>query len=705
MKYTVIYIFIYFFIIFIAVTFPQKINTIKASYYKEGIEALGKKDVASAEQFFTRSVRENSDVPSLFELSKIYINQGTIRGRRKARELLEKAIWKEPKNIKLRLTYASLMENYGKGIAFKKYNDIVDIDSECADAWYNMGRIKSLEFDDYNNSFNRTEEGIDLNLEKFAKEIFKEAESYLLKALKYDSLKADTYLKLSFLYEDAGMPGKGVSLLEKLIKLYPDNTDAHLFLGLLYYKISRMKESYNEYQDALILMPVSERLDFTYNSVVELLDPVAAELIKSLKPVEVRKFIDAFWNTSDPLFLTQYNERLLEHYSRVAYSDLRFSLPNKPGWKTDRGEIVLRYGEPLKRKRYRPQINAGGRTQVQVKTDVWEYKDMTFGFEDTYMSGNFVFSAPAPGSRYISQFEGNTLDFTDYLRRVRFESYSPKYEGPVFSIPYNIVQFKDLNNPNNTDVYFNYALSYNDSSLKSNIINYKYEWGLFFNDNYYNTIYRNKGSISRLPVSASIENDSLNYAVNSAEMTVRPDSGYLAFEIIRTVDKGVSSNHVKFKTSVFNTSNLDISDILLAEKINTDQNVSFPLKRKNINILPNPTSTFTKNDNLFLYYEVYNLAANNNGLTDFEQKITIKEVNNENGFEKAVSSLLNFAGFNKKEERITLSSRYQTLDRNSQMYLQLNMDKLKPGSYVILVSIFDNISKKEVSKSTVVRWQ
>ena len=705
MKFTIIYILIYLFIIFLSYSFPQKFDPINTSYYKEGLEALGKKDIASAEQFFTRSIRENSDVPSLFELSKIYIDKETIRGRRKARELLEKAIWKEPKNIKLRLTYAGLMENYSKGIAFKKYNDVVDIDSECANAWYNMGRIKSLDFDDYNNSFNRTEEGIDLNLGKFAKEIFKEAELYLLRALKYDSLNANTYLKLSFLYEDAGMPEKGVPLLEKLVKLYPDNEDAHLFLGLLYYKTSKMPESYNEYQNALILMPVSERLDFTYNSVVELLDPVAEELIKSLKPAEVRKFIDAFWNASDPLFLTKYNERLLEHYSRVAYSDLRFSLPDKPGWKTDRGEIVLRYGEPLKRKRYRPQINAGGRTQVQVKTDVWEYKDMTLGFEDTFMSGNFVFSAPAPGSRYISQFEGNTLDFTNYLKRVRFESYDPKYEGPSFTIPYNIVQFKDLNNQNYTDVYFNYALSCNDSSLKNNVINYKYDWGLFFNDNYYNSIYSNKGSISRIPASAIIKSDSLNFAVNSADMAVKPDSGYLAFEIIRAADKGVYSNHEKFKTSVFNSSSLDISDILLAEKIDKDQNGSLPVKRGDINILPNPTSAFTKDDNLFLYYEVYNLAVNKDGLTDFDQKITIKKANNENGLEKAVNSLLKFVGLNKKDEGITLSSRYQTLDKNSQMYLQLDMNRLQPGSYIILVSIFDNISKKEVSKSTIAKWQ
>ncbi len=705
MKFVLINIFICYFGLFLGNSFSQSITPNKSSYYKDGIAALENKDVASAEQFFEESVKENSDVPSLFELSKIYIDRNSIRGRRKARELLEKAIWKEPKNIKLRLFYAGLMENYGKGIAFSKYNDIAEIDSECADAWYNMGRLKSIEFDDYNNSVNRIDEGYELSLGSYADRLFNEAESYLLKALRYDSSNADTYLKLSFLYEDAGMPEKGVPLLEKLIKIYPDNKDAHLFLGLLYYRTSKLSESYKEYQEALLLMPISERLDFTYNSVVELLDPVAEELIGSLQPRDIRKFIDAFWNASDPLFLTKYNERLLEHYSRVAYSNLRFSLTDKPGWKTDRGEIVLRYGEPLKRTRYRPRINAGGRTVVQVKTDVWEYNDMVFGFEDTFMSGNFVFSDPFPGSRYIPQYEGDTEAFADYVRRVRFETYKPKYEGPAFSIPHNIVQFKNPDKQNNTDIYFNYALDYNASLIGNGIVNYKYDWGFFFNDDLFNPIYKNKGYISGLPVSNTIETDSMNYVINSAEMTVKPDSGTLAFEIIRTSDKGVSSNHERFRATEFSKNNLDISDVILAEKIDKDNRESFSIKRGDFNILPNPTSVFTKEDNLYLYYEVYNLSTGKDSIADFEQKITIKEVHDENGVSKAVNSLLNLVGIYKKKEGVTLTSRYQTKDKNSQMFLQLDMNKSKPGNFVILVTIHDNISQKEVTRAAFMKWR
>ena len=697
-------ILVFFLGIFSVCSFPQKINLSESSFYNDGIAALEKKDIISAEKFFLKSVKENSDVPSLFELSKIYINENTIRGRRKARELLEKAIWIEPQNIKIRLTYAGLMEKYSKGIAFKKYNDIVEIDSECADAWYNMGRLKSLEFDDYNHSVNRVDEGYELSLKKYAQGLFDEAESYLKKALKYDSLNADAYLKLSFLYEDAEEPEKGIPLLEKLIRFDPDNIDAHLYLGLLYYKTSKLSESYKEYQSALLLMPIADRLDFTYNSVVELLDPVAEKLIRKLKPKEVRNFIDAFWNASDPLFLTKYNERLLEHYSRVAYSNLRFGAPGKPGWKTDRGEIVLRYGEPLKRTRYRPRINAGGRTAVQVKTDVWQYRDMTFGFEDTYMSGNFVFSDPFPGSRYMPQYNGDTEAFADYVRRVRFEYYAPKFEGPAFKIPYDIVQFKDLNNKNNTDVYINYALKYNDTLVKNNSINLSYDWGLFFHDDYFNPLYQNKGFTDKLPYSNLIKTDSSQYVINSAKMNIKPDSGSLAFEVIRTSDKGVSSNHVYFVSEKFNTDSLDLSDVLLATKVSKDSANTFPLKRKNIRILPNPTSVFSVRNNLYLYYEVYNLKENDDSLTDFDQRITIKQINNQNGLQKTISSVLGLIGINKNNDGITLSSKYRTTNKNPQMYIQLDMNNAEPGEYKIVVTIFDNISKKEISKSTHIKW-
>ncbi len=65
-----------------------------------------------------------------------------------------------------------------------------------------------------------------------------------------------------------------------------------------------------------------------------------------------------------------------------------------------------------------------------MKTDVWFYNDMTFGFTDDFMSGNFRFSVPESYGRYHAQYLYDTFAYMRYLRKKRFEYYDPKFEGP-----------------------------------------------------------------------------------------------------------------------------------------------------------------------------------------------------------------------------------------------------------------------------------
>jgi len=57
------------------------------------------------------------------------------------------------------------------------------------------------------------------------------------------------------------------------------------------------------------------------------------------------------WAPEDPLHYTPTNERLMEHYQRVVYANLRFSEDDEmlTGWKSDRGRVYIRYGAPPKR--------------------------------------------------------------------------------------------------------------------------------------------------------------------------------------------------------------------------------------------------------------------------------------------------------------------------------------------------------------------
>jgi hypothetical protein len=117
--------------------------------------------------------------------------------------------------------------------------------------------------------------------------------------------------------------------------------------------------------------------------------------------------------------------------------------------------------------------------------------------------------------------------------------------------------------------------------------------------------------------------------------------------------------------------------------------------RNNISILPNPTKYFNNKLPLYLYYEVYNLAKGQNNLTDFEQRITIQK-KEEGGI---FSSFLDAIGIDKSGNKVSLSSNYQTQEKDPQMYLQLDMNSYEPGDYIINVSAKDKISGAETSSS------
>ena len=111
-------------------------------FHRQGLEAIKNGDTKEAEKFFKLSAEEYSYGASYFELAKIYKNLNTVETRLRGRKVIRKAIWKEPDIIEYRILLAELMEYSSRNMAYDVYEDILQIDSKCIAALYNLGRIK-----------------------------------------------------------------------------------------------------------------------------------------------------------------------------------------------------------------------------------------------------------------------------------------------------------------------------------------------------------------------------------------------------------------------------------------------------------------------------------------------------------------------------------------------------------------------------------
>src|ERR1700757_3187763 len=126
---------------------------------------------------------------------------------------------------------------------------------------------------------------------------------------------------------------------------------------------------------------------------------------KSLSNDEERdSFIEAFWQRRNPNPDSPENEFREEHYRRIAYANEHFAA-GKPGWKTDRGHIYIKYGKPDSIDSHpsggsyqRPMDEGGGNTST-FPFEIWHYRylpsvgdNIDIEFVDTCMCGDYHFT-------------------------------------------------------------------------------------------------------------------------------------------------------------------------------------------------------------------------------------------------------------------------------------------------------------------------
>jgi GWxTD domain-containing protein len=646
-----------------------------------------------------------SEAEKLFSSALEKIEANTINSRKIARDLLRKAVSIEPQNVKYRITLARQLEESFALSAASEYKKILKIDSSIVDAWIGLAKLREREFSEYHNSKNKVEGGIFFNLEEFAQQDFQEALHYYKSALKYDPNNFEVNFRLAMLYEENDDPLTALKYAEKLIENSSEDYRIPLLLGLLYYKTSRMEKSLTAYQSALMFMNPEERADYKFNSVKALLEPVIGEHYEILLTNELKEVFSDYWKINDPLYLTEYNERLLEHYSRLAQANFRFgrNFSGKKGWLSDRGETLLRYGFPNSHIRLRPDLDFAGRgVQINVKTEIWYYDDKVLGFIDPYSSGEYSFSYPS-SIGFVSQFEGNTYEFIQLYRKENHEDYEPKFDGKIIKAPSYVIQFKNLDNSKSkyTDVYFIYSL-FKEKDYDA-VDNYNHRLGIFYFDSYFQPIYEKRSRINDLilkPNVTAISNKSL--LMNTFYLPLPPDTGNISFEIIRDKDKAVAVNRGKIKINDFSGSTLSISDIVLADSISFDYDSPTAIKRKEMNIYPKPYRTNRITENAVIYYEVYNLKLDQQNLTYFKQDLILQKLEEaESKFSIAsiAQNFLDLFGITKSGNKVIISTDIQSYSQHPQIYFELDLSGYEPGNYLLSIKITDERTGKAVSNS------
>ena len=624
------------------------------------------------------------------QLALIYMNEGTVHGRFMATFEIEKAIHLEPANLQYRFDQAVL--NVKKGMTFlaeSQFKKILKRNPDCYEAYLYLASLKENEMLHYQDmvSIEPGSDGI-IFLQKFAMELMEEAASYYKKAISIKPGETKAYFKLALIYYEFENYNEMAQLLETAVKINPDDKNSHLFLGFAYQNTKKYKLALQEYEKARSLMTPSEI--YQLENIVPILSPNEQKLYQQLSDEEKEKFRITYWIEKDPFYLTDENERLLEHYSRIAYANLRFSRPDKKiqGWETDQGKVYIRFGNPKNRFRTRPYIGAsmnGTRNPLVHSREFWIYPDFTIKFEDEYLSGNYTLARdvrPEFDYKYI---------FEELIKK-QPDNFQMLPDSMLFDVPVEIISFMGDNFC--TELEFCYcipteAISPQDFERKE----YRIKEGLFLFDYDWNLIDSSKSEIwfdSRHEVEINGE----KYLAFHEKSIVQPGTYHYALEFEDAISGKRAAVHQEAQAETFLTNRLQLSDILFACKIAPGY-VRRNISRSDFYILPNPMRFYQRDESVAIYFEIYNLSQNQAGETQYKIEYRIgPDYQSQPVWRKFLKNV----GFFRKEGEVTTSYIYSGKKLNEFHYQSFGLGEDLKGRIKLQVIVTDLISNEVVQK-------
>ena len=587
--------------------------------YETALEQVGRVTVEESLKAFRDVLKADRDhAPAHYEIAKLYMSLDTPMDRQSARNALTTALRLDPENTAYQMKLAELLGKQGFWYnSARKYEEISIAHPENAEAAFMAGYYALKDFEKYIDMQYVDIVGGSFAGEPKTRHLFYwkdfgendriKAISHLEHSIASDSKLRDAYYYLGLIHFESGNPDGLIHVSRKLLVEVPDDKDALLFSGFGYQTVGEQDAAFRFYDQAIRRMDPDER------ALMESVDLVATKQEKRVLPTMDRdRFVGAhhpwedspelsrFWRKRDPLYLTEYNERRLEHYGRVAYANLRFGrrLKGIPGWQTAMGKAYIKFGNYLRRISVRPDF------ERPAHLETWFYDGFSITFRNWDGFDAWRFDTTRTSGQYV--FNKTSSHYADPYRKSKYR------------IPFQLATFYDRGW---LRAELSYVLPKHNVTVQDSVGTLALESGIFLFDEHWDEVFRKRSDLKiRWPVLiksgyASADNLRENHLVFHRVFRLAPGTYQLVGEVRDRTRRSIATFREKRRFAAMD-SLLSISDLLLATQI--ESQTPFPQGRSDLTIVANPLRTYHRSEPAFIYLEVYNLKRDRYGQAEYE---------------------------------------------------------------------------------------
>ncbi len=541
---------------------------------------------------------------------------------------------------------------------------------------------------------------------------------HLNASLESDPRQRSVYDHLMEIYSLKGEYDEALKMLSQMYVFFPEDAKLWTYLGYAHYYAGNLEAASKSFETAFRFM--DENTSYAYNHLENILPEEELRLYEQ----DPAAYAARFWISKDPRYLTPYNERKIEHYSRLTYADLLYGAPlvDLKGWNTERGQILVRYGVPQGDVVIIPRSGSGVRNStpaddgnsaslaVQVGRsgtghdmmeeantyNIWDYGDFKFVFEDPFRNGEYRLYSPsaaelsAGGLPWINDY---TIKAKETIRKTP-ERYTYKAPGRQIELPFVVASFKGKTD--NTDVYVNYAIPITTAfDPKQEFINVTANAGTFVVAENRDMLVERRRTIYGLPTAQVVQFDESNLWVDTQVMSTPPGRHEVSVEFETSGGSTVAVQRRKVNIHDYSGSELSMSDILLAYRIEETDNgkpvVATDIFRNNLSIQPAPWTVFSLDQPIYIYFEVYNLTLGTDAQARYEVEATLTPKEKGSGVGRLLRGL-----FGSGEGGVSTGVPISVASTTDGQYLILDALNQETGLFVLKVKVKDTVSGKEV---------
>ena len=580
--------------------------------------------------------RDNEYAPAYNALANLYLQANTVNDRQRAMRMIQQAIAIDPNNAEYRLTRGKIWWAQGfRSRALRQYENVNEKEPDNTEALDGEGMCQVYEF------LAIKDERRDFR--EYAQEAKQEAEHVLRKSIQLDATNQKPYYLLGILYFEDEDWSTFQALMQDLHAQYPDDKNTLLFCGLAAYQLGEYNESHEYYQRAYDLMSLEEReLLESIKLLIPKEDHASRDTTQTIDKLLEREM---FWKSQDPLYLSNLNERKMEHFGRMAYSNLRFRRfsDDVEGWQTDMGKTYIKFG------RYRRRISSYLR-----RGETWFYETFKMVYcgdgadHWSFCGGSEIgsgISSESMATTRIDKFLGPQDDLNDnlidrllsrsfhYIPSVleeashhTFRKIAQRFVDPYlqrkYTLPYQVAAFEERDS---VRIELSYMIPKDRLESKAETGEVSFWDGVFLFDEYWNDVYNYRKSVSfPLPPPLPAENAAArhrnDHLLVSRMLSVPQGNYHLSVELLDQTSGaiGIARDEEQY---VYDVESFHLSDLLVGNNIQTRH--SFPQGRDDLIITPNPVRTFSQSESVFIYLELYDLKRDDFGNTAYEISYTI----------------------------------------------------------------------------------